>query len=55
MSIASRKRRSLGVSTLNPPRMRPLALMMSVGSIMPGETSVRTKWTVVPGWVATNW
>src|SRR6516165_8117983 len=37
MSIASRKRRSLGVSTLNPPRMRPSALMMSVGSVMPGE------------------
>src|SRR5262249_777975 len=49
ISIASRKRRSLGVSTLKPPRMRPLALMMSVGSVMPGETSVRTKWTVVPG------
>ena len=35
---------------LKPPAISPCALTMSVGSLMPGGTSVRTKCTVVPGW-----
>jgi hypothetical protein len=50
MSSPRRSRKSFDVSMLRPPAITPVALAISAGSLMPGGTSVRTKWTVVPGW-----
>ena len=47
-------RRSFEVSAESPPPIRPCAFTMSSGVLMPGATSLRTKWMVVDGLRAMN-
>ena len=52
MSSASRIARSLALSGPSPPEIRPFTLMMSVATLMPGGTSVRTNAIGARGLVA---